>query len=277
MTPLIRAQKVAAWREVARRLAHEIKNPLTPIQLSRRAAAPALRPRRRRPTQALVAECTSTIVGEVDSLKALVDEFSQFARMPAPRAAPADLHALLDDTLTLYDGLFEPPALRAALSIPRSRSCRIDPDQIKRVVINLVDNAIEALRARSSDDSHGIDTSAPTRPDQPRAARRSPTTARESRRPTATSSSCRTTRPSGAAAASAWPLSAASSRSTAARSRWATTAARALGSRSSCRASQSPQPLLLWSAHDMLDSLRQGLVGAVGSVGRRDWPGLRAT
>ena len=79
VTPLIRAQKVAAWREVARRLAHEIKNPLTPIQLCaermRRhfSGAPAA-------TQALVEECTSTIVGEVDSLKALVDEFSQFAQ-----------------------------------------------------------------------------------------------------------------------------------------------------------------------------------------------------
>ena len=85
VTPLIRAQKVAAWREVARRLAHEIKNPLTPIQLSaermRRhfSSAPVQ-------TQALVQECTSTIVGEVESLKGLVDEFSQFARMPAPRA-----------------------------------------------------------------------------------------------------------------------------------------------------------------------------------------------
>ena len=84
VTPLIRAQKVAAWREVARRLAHEIKNPLTPIQLSaerlRRhfGSAPP-------PTQELVQECTATIVGEVESLKGLVDEFSQFARMPAPR------------------------------------------------------------------------------------------------------------------------------------------------------------------------------------------------
>ena len=84
VTPLIRSQKVAAWREVARRLAHEIKNPLTPIQLSaerlRRhfGAAPP-------PTRALVDECTTTIVGEVESLKGLVDEFSQFARMPAPQ------------------------------------------------------------------------------------------------------------------------------------------------------------------------------------------------
>ena len=90
VTPLIRTQRVAAWRDVARRLAHEIKNPLTPIQLCaermRRQfmSAPA-------PARALVEECTSTIVGEVESLKALVDEFAQFARMPAPRAAPADL------------------------------------------------------------------------------------------------------------------------------------------------------------------------------------------
>ena len=97
VTPLIRTQRVAAWRDVARRLAHEIKNPLTPIQLSaermRRhfAGAPP-------PARALVDECTTTIVGEVESLKALVDEFAQFARMPAPRAVPADLNAVLIPT-----------------------------------------------------------------------------------------------------------------------------------------------------------------------------------
>jgi two-component system nitrogen regulation sensor histidine kinase NtrY len=143
VTPLIRAQKVAAWREVARRLAHEIKNPLTPIQLCaermRRhfsAAPPA--------TQALVDECTSTIVGEVDSLKALVDEFSQFARMPAPRTAPTDLHALLNDALALYDGLLGEVRFerRFAEKLPRIRA---DGEQIRRVIINLVDNAIEAM------------------------------------------------------------------------------------------------------------------------------------
>jgi nitrogen fixation/metabolism regulation signal transduction histidine kinase len=143
VTPLIRAQKVAAWREVARRLAHEIKNPLTPIQLCaermRRhfsGAAP--------PTQALVEECTSTIVGEVDSLKALVDEFSQFARMPAPRAAPTDLHALVNETLALYQGLLGEIQFerRFAECVPR---VRVDAEQIRRVIINLVDNAIEAM------------------------------------------------------------------------------------------------------------------------------------
>src|SRR5205814_3675127 len=92
VTPLVRTQRVAAWRDVARRLAHEIKNPLTPIQLCaermRRhfGAAPA-------PARAIVEECTATIVAEVESLKALVDEFAQVARMPAPKAVPADLNA----------------------------------------------------------------------------------------------------------------------------------------------------------------------------------------
>jgi two-component system nitrogen regulation sensor histidine kinase NtrY len=143
VTPLIRAQKVAAWREVARRLAHEIKNPLTPIRLCaerlRRHFSTAPPPARE-----LVEECTATIVGEVDSLKALVDEFSQFARMPAPRAAPADLHALLNDALALYSGLLGDVRFerRFAENLPK---VRVDGEQIRRVIINLVDNAIEAM------------------------------------------------------------------------------------------------------------------------------------
>jgi two-component system, NtrC family, nitrogen regulation sensor histidine kinase NtrY len=143
VTPLIRTQKVAAWREVARRLAHEIKNPLTPIQLS------AERLRRNfagGPTgaQALVDECTGTIIGEVESLKGLVDEFSQFARMPAPRTVPTDLHRLILDTLALYHGLFADVRIGQAFDadVPL---VRLDPEQIRRVIINLVDNAVEAM------------------------------------------------------------------------------------------------------------------------------------
>ena len=143
VTPLIRAQKVAAWREVARRLAHEIKNPLTPIQLS------AERLRRKLgdvapPLQDLVRECTSTIIGEVESLKGLVDEFSQFARMPAPRAVPTDMHALLQETIALYDGLFAGVVIERRFD-PSVAQVRVDPEQMKRVIINLVDNAIEAM------------------------------------------------------------------------------------------------------------------------------------
>jgi two-component system nitrogen regulation sensor histidine kinase NtrY len=148
VSPLIRAQKTAAWREVARRLAHEIKNPLTPIQLCAErmqrhfAESPAA-------TQALVAECTSTIVGEVESLKGLVDEFSQFARMPAPRTVPTDLHALLDDALSLYRGLFAEVEIRPqyATSLPK---VAVDPEQVRRVIINVVDNAIEAMDRRGA-------------------------------------------------------------------------------------------------------------------------------
>jgi two-component system nitrogen regulation sensor histidine kinase NtrY len=146
VTPLIRAQKVAAWREVARRLAHEIKNPLTPIQLSAErlqrhfAAAPA-------PAKAIVDECTTTIVGEVESLKMLVDEFSQFARMPAPRAVPTDLAQLITQTIALYNGIFTDVRIDELFAdgVPL---VRLDAEQIRRVIINLVDNAIEAMDRR---------------------------------------------------------------------------------------------------------------------------------
>jgi two-component system nitrogen regulation sensor histidine kinase NtrY len=146
VTPLIRAQKVAAWREVARRLAHEIKNPLTPIQLCaerlRRhfAGGPPA-------AKALVDECTVTIVGEVESLKGLVDEFSQFARMPAPRTVPTDLALLISETLTLYNGIFADVRIehRFADGVPL---VRLDAEQIRRVIINLVDNAVEAMERK---------------------------------------------------------------------------------------------------------------------------------
>jgi two-component system nitrogen regulation sensor histidine kinase NtrY len=143
VTPLIRAQKVAAWREVARRLAHEIKNPLTPIQLCaerlRRhfAGGPSA-------AKELVDECTTTIVGEVESLKGLVDEFSQFARMPAPRTVPTDLEQLITETLSLYNGIFTGVRIdqRFSAGVPL---VRLDVEQIRRVIINLVDNAVEAM------------------------------------------------------------------------------------------------------------------------------------
>jgi two-component system nitrogen regulation sensor histidine kinase NtrY len=143
VTPLIRTQRVAAWRDVARRLAHEIKNPLTPIQLS------AERMRRQFSTappsaRALVEECTATIVTEVESLKALVDEFAQFARMPAPRTVPSDLNLVVSEALALYNGLFREIRIDPRLGgeLP---PVRVDVEQIRRVIINLVDNAVEAL------------------------------------------------------------------------------------------------------------------------------------
>ncbi len=145
VTPLIRAQRVAAWRDVARRLAHEIKNPLTPIQLSaerlRRnfSAAPP-------DTRALVDECTGAIITEVGALKNLVDEFAQFARLRGPKMAPADLNAIIGDAVRLYVGVLQSSlvVLEPRLA-PRVPLVRVDVEQIRQVIINLVDNALEAL------------------------------------------------------------------------------------------------------------------------------------
>jgi two-component system nitrogen regulation sensor histidine kinase NtrY len=145
VTPLIRAQRVAAWRDVARRLAHEIKNPLTPIQLSaerlRRnftSAPPNAR--------ALVDECTGAIVTEVEALKGLVDEFAQFARMRAPRAVPADVARLVGDALRLYDGVLHQSRIQLRTDMADDLPvARVDVEQVRQVIINLVDNAIEAL------------------------------------------------------------------------------------------------------------------------------------
>ncbi len=152
VTPLIRAERVSTWRDVARRLAHEIKNPLTPIQL---CAERMRRHFRDAPPKAreLVDECTATIVGEVEALKELVDEFSQFARLPSPRTVPSDLNALLGETLSLYDGLFKDITLeRQFATLP---TVRLDPEQVRRVVVNLVDNAADALDAAARAASNG--------------------------------------------------------------------------------------------------------------------------
>ena len=144
LTELLKAQRLAAWREVAQRIAHEIKNPLTPIQLS------AQRLRRRLThlpeERELVNECTETIIQEVDALKRLVDEFSRFARMPAPAPRPTDVRPLVDGVTSLYRDL--DPALtivtRHGDDVPL---LDVDPDHVKRAILNLVDNAVAAVNS----------------------------------------------------------------------------------------------------------------------------------
>ncbi|KAA0888859.1 sensor histidine kinase [Oryzomonas rubra] len=143
MTQMMKVQRMAAWREVARRIAHEIKNPLTPIQLS----AQRLRKRylsRFSGDETVFDECTEMIIKSVDELKNLVNEFSNFARMPAIQPEPNDLNALIRETLTLYQEAhrgvafqFEPDGQLPLL--------KIDRDQIKRVIINLLENAVAAM------------------------------------------------------------------------------------------------------------------------------------
>jgi len=144
LTELLKAQRLAAWREVAQRIAHEIKNPLTPIQLSAQRLRRRLGGEGRPEEKRLLEEATATIIQEVDGLKQLVDEFSRFARMPALTLRPTDLGRLLEGVILLYRDSHPGLAIKAVFSheLP---ALEVDPDQIKRAVLNLVDNAVEAV------------------------------------------------------------------------------------------------------------------------------------
>jgi two-component system nitrogen regulation sensor histidine kinase NtrY len=143
VSELLRAQQAMAWREVARRIAHEIKNPLTPIQLS----AQRLRKKfaEESPDVAQVLEeCTRTIIHEVEGLRNLVDEFSRYARMPRAHPRPGDLHAVVQQVAQLYAGVRPGITLRTELD-PALPPVKLDPDHMKRALINLVDNAVAAI------------------------------------------------------------------------------------------------------------------------------------
>ncbi|HWQ03302.1 MAG TPA: HAMP domain-containing protein, partial [Candidatus Nitrosotenuis sp.] len=151
LSELLRAQKAAAWQEVAQRIAHEIKNPLTPIQLSvqrlQRFLGRAQESGHRPPPEeleTLVAECTALMQGEVTALKTLVDEFSQFARFPAPKPAPADLNAVAAAALDVFSGRLDGITIRTefAAALPPVRA---DEELLRRVLVNLIDNAVEAM------------------------------------------------------------------------------------------------------------------------------------
>ena len=144
LTELLKAQRLAAWREVAQRIAHEIKNPLTPIQLSAERLRRRLASDRSPEEKRLLEEATGTIIQEVDGLRQLVDEFSRFARMPALTPKPTDLARLLEGVVVLYRESHPSLAIRSVFS-PDLPPIEVDPDQIKRAVLNLVDNAVEAV------------------------------------------------------------------------------------------------------------------------------------
>jgi two-component system, NtrC family, nitrogen regulation sensor histidine kinase NtrY len=144
LTELLKAQRLAAWREVAQRIAHEIKNPLTPIQLSAQRLRRRLAGDRNAEEKRLLDEATSTIIQEVDGLKQLVDEFSRFARMPALSLRSTDLARLLDGVCVLYRESHPALGIKSSFSSDLP-PIEVDPNQIKRAVLNLVDNAVEAV------------------------------------------------------------------------------------------------------------------------------------
>ncbi|HEU4345935.1 MAG TPA: ATP-binding protein [Candidatus Binatia bacterium] len=145
ITQIQKVQRMEAWREVARRIAHEIKNPLTPIQLS----AERLRKRYAKLLEgngAVLDKCTTTIIQQVDELKKLVNEFSQFARLPSARLAPNDLNDIVQEALFLFkEGHPEVHFEFRAGAVP---PLELDREQIKRVLLNLLDNAVAAVEGQ---------------------------------------------------------------------------------------------------------------------------------
>lgn len=164
LSELLSAQRAAAWSEVARRMAHEIKNPLTPIQLSAERIAKNFHrgsngengadangagsngnsSRERERVASVVDECTATITREVAGLKAMVDEFSRFARLPHARLESADLNEVVMQAVALYEDRLDDARMDVLLG-QRLPPTMLDREQLRRVFVNLLDNALEAL------------------------------------------------------------------------------------------------------------------------------------
>jgi nitrogen fixation/metabolism regulation signal transduction histidine kinase len=146
VTGLIAAQRSAAWGEVARRLAHEIKNPLTPIQLSAERLQLKLADKLDSTDASMLARGTQTIITQVQAMKRMVDDFRDYARLPAPVVAPLDLNALIGDVLGLYESSAIVIDTRLAEGLPPVLG---DATQLRQIIHNLLRNAEDALEERS--------------------------------------------------------------------------------------------------------------------------------
>jgi two-component system, NtrC family, nitrogen regulation sensor histidine kinase NtrY len=143
-TELLRAQRQLAWKEVAQRVAHEIKNPLTPIALS----AERIRKHLDRPTDespGVIRKCSEVILGCVSTMRTLVDQFAALAQFPAPHPRPSDMNQIVEDALMLFSGRLDSITMRKTLE-PGLPPVMADPDSIKRALANMIDNAAEAMQ-----------------------------------------------------------------------------------------------------------------------------------
>ncbi len=143
---IVTAQRLQAWGEVARRLAHEIKNPLTPIQLSAERLQRRLDGKLPEPEQQVLSKSVKTIVDQVDSMKRLVNEFRDFGRLPAAELQPLDLNALVQEVLHLYEAAETPITLDLDASCPPVLG---DAQQLRQVIHNLLQNAQDAQEAQA--------------------------------------------------------------------------------------------------------------------------------
>ena len=150
---LVAAQRTAAWGEVARRLAHEIKNPLTPIQLSAERLAFKLADKLDDSSRAMLERGTTTIVNQVEAMKNLVNAFRDYARLPAPKLSAIDLTALIGEVLELYESAAAGIRLELAPGLPAVQG---DASQIRQVIHNMLQNAQDALAGMDNAEVHVI-------------------------------------------------------------------------------------------------------------------------
>ncbi|MBI3949142.1 MAG: HAMP domain-containing protein [Acidobacteria bacterium] len=160
ITELVRAQRQAVWSEVARRMAHEIKNPLTPIQLSAERIARNLErsgPLLDQRYKQMIDECTFTIVNEVRTLQRMVDEFARFARLPRAVMEETSLNQVVTATVRLYEDRLNGVVIESRLAddLP---PVKLDAEQIKRALVNLIDNAIEAVQSVEGEQRITVET-----------------------------------------------------------------------------------------------------------------------
>jgi two-component system nitrogen regulation sensor histidine kinase NtrY len=146
LTELIKAQRLAAWREIAKGIAHEIKNPLTPIQLSAQRLKKKYHDKASNLDE-VFDECIDTIISQVEDIRILVDEFSRFARMPEAHPKPENLHKVIDEVIALYRVSHRDVEIIPAYD-PQINTLELDREQIKRVFINLMENAIQAMNGK---------------------------------------------------------------------------------------------------------------------------------
>jgi two-component system nitrogen regulation sensor histidine kinase NtrY len=144
LTEIIMAQRALAWQEVAKRIAHEIKNPLTPIKLSAERLAKAWNEQAEN-FDDIVARSSKTIVKEVNNLRSLVDEFSKFGKLPKISLEPSDIRQIISEVVDLYRDTRD---IKIISSLKDTPSIEIDREQIRRALINLIDNAIQAETER---------------------------------------------------------------------------------------------------------------------------------
>jgi two-component system, NtrC family, nitrogen regulation sensor histidine kinase NtrY len=157
---MLRAQKAAAWHEIARRIAHELKNPLTPIALCSERIERQLDKPISADKDRILRECSEIISSEVETVRTLVDAFAQFARFPSAQPVPSDLNEVVESAVAVFGGRLDGIEVRKNLA-PGLPQVNLDREQFKRLVVNLVDNAAEAMRESMVKRLY-VGTSAPT-------------------------------------------------------------------------------------------------------------------